>query len=155
MSFRSFPFVRWALGLLCAAIAVAAAPARAGASTPVGALSEARSFHSATLLPDGRVLIAGGGVPYGISNIGVATDTVELFDPATGTLQPTARMHEPRMGHGATLLEDGTVLVAGGYGGLPPAANSLLRTAEIYDPAAGTWTPTGSLNVARTSHTQT
>jgi Kelch motif len=87
---------------------------------------------TATLLPDGRVLVAGG---TGDSEVGA---TAEIYDPKTGTFSPTGSMTAARISHTATLLADGRVLVAGGsdeYG--------LVAPAEVYDPQTGTFSPTG------------
>jgi hypothetical protein len=111
-----------------------------GSATPwiaTGSLNVPRSRHSATLLPDGKVLVAGGRS----SNPPGALESAELYDPATGSWTATANLTTPRVGHGAALLPNGKVLVVGGdSGGL---------TAELYDPASGTWTATGSLNTPR------
>jgi len=100
---------------------------------------------SATLLSNGRVLIAGFGGSSGIS--------AELYDPATGSWARTGAMRTPRFYHTATLLPEGRVLVVGGadgeYGG------RVLATAEVYDPATGVWTQTGSLGKTRRDHTAT
>lgn len=92
---------------------------------------------SATKLLDGRVLIAGGAFNT------AATREAYLFDPATNSLTATGLMKYPRYGHGATLLPDGRVFVVGGYGTVgwqEPASTS----AEIYDPATGTWSSAAS-----------
>jgi hypothetical protein len=104
-------------------------------------LNTARDIHTATLLPNGQVLVAGG------QNGGGQLSGVELYDPVTGTWLLTNSMNTARGNHTATLLPNGKVLVAGGYN----AGNS----AELYDPATGKWTPTGPLNVARYAHTAT
>src|SRR6266550_5369266 len=113
-----------------------------------GSLNIGREYHTATLLPSGKVLVACGGVaeayafPY--------TNTAELYDPATGTWTFTGSLNNVRSLHTATLLPDGKVLVAGGW---PEAIST--GTAELYDPATGTWTFTGSLNIRRAAHTAT
>lgn len=121
-----------------------------------GSMQDARWSHTATLLPDGRVVVAGGfGEPYRAgSNSQPVLDTAELYDPRTGTWTPTGSMTTRRALHTAVLLADGRVLVAGGRTcdqPPPTACNFTFRsdTAEIYDPATGTWTPTGSLTIAR------
>jgi len=93
----------------------------------VGDLNIARESHTATLLPNGKVLIAGGS-----DASGNALTSAELFDPQTNTFQITGVMTASRMGHSATLLQNGKVLIAGGK------PNS--QTAELYDPASGTFT---------------
>src|SRR5215470_660778 len=75
----------------------------------VGSLNAARHSHTATLLPDGKVLIAGG-----VGRIVGITDSAELYDPATGSNQPTGSLNILRRNHTATLLLNGKVLVAGG-----------------------------------------
>jgi hypothetical protein len=105
-----------------------------------------RVFHTATLLRTGQVLLAGG------STDGFGTDiaTAELFDSLTGQLQPTGNMASEREFHTATLLADGRVLIAGGRRFLAgQLKDETLRTAEIYDPVAKTFSPTGSMNEAR------
>src|SRR5207247_7439610 len=77
-----------------------------GTWTPTGAMTQSRDVHSATLLPNGQVLAAGGSFP--------ARSNAELYDPATGTWTATAAMNTTRAYHTATLLPTGQVLVAGG-----------------------------------------
>ncbi len=96
-------------------------------------------LHTATLLPNGQVLVA-GGAPYLAS--------AELYDPATGTWAATGSMATTRAAHTATLLPNGQVLVAGGTGSDPTSA-------ELYNPATGTWTATRSMSTGRAYHTAT
>ncbi len=121
-----------------------------GTWTATGALTSARSSHTATLLGTGRILVVGGS-----DASGQLLATAELFDPLTGTWTATASLGNARSSHTATLLPDGKVLIAGGVG----AGGQPLASAELYDPAAGSgagaWTPTGPLNDARTAHTAT
>lgn len=101
-----------------------------GQWTATGAMLETRIYHTATLLPGGTVLVAGGanGVvdPFPIV-------TAERYDPVTGSWTATASMGEARSSYTATLLGDGTVLVAGGNG-----SSGYLASAELYDPGSGT-----------------
>ncbi|MBZ4329465.1 kelch repeat-containing protein [Corallococcus sp. AS-1-12] len=99
--------------------------------------------HTATLLQDGRVLIAGGSA----QKRSFYLDTTELFDPATNTWSAGAPMNARRLFHSATLLLDGRVLVAGGEGleGVEGFSNG----AELYDPTTNTWTRTGSMAQGR------
>jgi len=106
----------------------------------------ARTGHTATLLKDGRVLIAGGG-----------DGTAELFDPTTGTFSVTSPPLSGRLYATATLLADGRVLIAGGLGLTPGPDGHLSRlgTAEIFDPASGTFRGTISMIQTRRNHTAT
>ncbi|MHA7628950.1 Ig-like domain-containing protein [Corallococcus sp. M7] len=106
-----------------------------------------RSRHSATLLPSGRLLVAGGG-----DILGNGTASAEVFDPATGTWSSTGAMAGVRQAHTATLLPNGKVLVAGGAS---TSISSGIASAELYDPATGTWTDAGSMLSARRDHTAT
>lgn len=125
-------------------------------AAPPGTLrmTVARSLHTATLLRTGKVLIAGGSGPSALATRPLAS--AELFDPATRAFTPTGSMKEARQSHTATLLPDGKVLLAGGLGvqAAGQAAN-VLRSAEIYDPATGLFTSTGSLPAGRSLHTAT
>jgi hypothetical protein len=117
-----------------------------------GSMATARRFHTATLLNNGKVLVAGGEDSG--SN---AFDTAELYDPATGMFtQTTHNMTTPRAGHTATLLGNGKVLITGGTAGSASAAGeAAIDTAELYDPASDTFTATGSMTAARVEHTAT
>jgi len=109
-----------------------------------GSLNVARYGHTATLLQDGRVLVVGG---YGYAS--ARLDSAELYDPVAGTWSLTGNMHFPRVNHTATLLPDGRVLVAGGDTSSNPPNFGLTDTAEIYDPATGVWSMTGSMSTGR------
>ena len=114
-----------------------------------GDMVEARNAHSATLLADGRVLVAGGRA----SRIGPALDSAEVYDPETNTWSATASMGTARFNHTATRLPDGRVLVAGGFTvGFADNAQPFPGTAEIYDPATGQWSPAGEMVVRRAAH---
>jgi hypothetical protein len=109
-----------------------------------------REGHTATLLPNGKVLIAGGATGNGVTT-GENTDTAELFDPASGTftLVPST-MTSRRNGPTATLLTSGKVLIVGGFG------FAYSNTAEAFDPATGTFTLLpNTMNFARNGHTAT
>src|SRR5580704_7890245 len=109
-----------------------------------------RSLHTATMLPNGKVLVAGGD-----DNSGHATASAEIYDPVAGRWTAAGNMTVPRTSHTATLLPNGTVLVAGGSRGTAVERNSAQANAEIYDPVAGTWTVTGHMTSARVDHTAT
>jgi hypothetical protein len=119
-------------------------PAPALAFVSTGDLTTMREGHSATLLPDGRVLVAGG---WGNGILASA----ELYDPASEAFAQTGSMAAGRAGHTATLLPSGLVLIAGGGN----ANGDPVASAELYDPASGAFTPTGAMTVARSSHTAT
>jgi N-acetylneuraminic acid mutarotase len=149
---------------------------------PGGNMSGGRSDHTATLLYDGTVLVAGGSV----------APSADTFDSAAGTWQATGAMTAVRHGHTETLLFDGRVLAAGGgnasaelydpmtrawsaTGSMATArydaaaarlpdgrvitsggcAGNACPDAEIYDPALGTWSPAAAMHVARVGHTTT
>jgi N-acetylneuraminic acid mutarotase len=117
-----------------------------GTWTATGTLATARYLHTATFLPNGKVLVAGGdNSSYG----DVGLSSAELYDPASGAWTSTGSLITARNTHTATLLGNGTVLVAGGYN----YPDRQLASAELYDPANGTWTATGSLGAARALHT--
>ena len=118
-----------------------------GAFTRAGAMATAREQHTATLLADGRVLIVGGGTPAPGSGGFQATVTAEIYDPSTGSFSVTGSMAAARTFHTATLLPNGTVLVAGG--------GSETSTAEIYNPATGSFSITGGMEIGRSGHTAT
>src|SRR5262245_23325359 len=142
-------------GLLSGIILAPERARRASAQTPgpswslTGSLLRARTGHTATLLANGQVLVAGGDDDHQIPGV---LSSAELYDPATGTWRATGALNIARGGHTATLLDNGQVLVAGGIGG---ACCQGLSSAELYDPATGTWRATGALNIARGSHTAT
>jgi hypothetical protein len=126
-----------ALALLILA-AVLPQPSLAGWS-PTGSLNIARAKHTATLLPNGKVLVVGG----------YTLDSAELYDQDALGFSVTSPMGTARAGHTSTLLPNGKVLVVGGYNG------SYLNSAQLYDPAYGTWSPAGTMNTPRAGHTAT
>lgn len=119
-----------------------------GTWTLTGDLNVRRALHTATLLPDGTVLVAGGrtctDAPPTACNFQHRTNTAEIYDPATGAWTSVAPMAEDRHTTSAALLPDGTVLVPAGF-----TSQGTSRTAEIYDPATRTWHLTGSLDRGR------
>jgi hypothetical protein len=116
-----------------------------GTFIATGALATGRQEHTATLLLDGRVLIAGG---WGSTAVFASA---ELYDPKSGKFSPTGSMNETRAQHTATLLGDGRVLIVGGE----DFDGNCRTSAELYDPTAGTFSPTGSMTLARQNHTAT
>jgi Galactose oxidase, central domain/Kelch motif len=112
---------------------------------PWGAMLVGRARHTATLLPDGRILIAGG------YNNDQYLAEAEIFDPSTDITTQIASMNSPRQDHTATLLNDGRVLVTGGYNN----ERHWLNDSEIYDPASGTWMVLPMLATHGVQHTAT
>jgi N-acetylneuraminic acid mutarotase len=104
-------------------------------------MASPRSGHTATLLPNGGVLIAGG-----MNGNGSYSDGLEIFDPTTNSFTTTRSMSARRVGHTATLLPDGKVLIAGGFN------KDYVQGAELYDPPTARFTPTGPLNAPRSEH---
>jgi len=126
---------------------VGATVGQAGVTSPAPVYPHREQITTTRLL-DGRVLIAGGLDPALVTRA-----EAEIFNPATGTFTAVPSMSTPRRWHTATLLPDGRVLVAGG---VPTSSNSIpTATAEIFDPASGTWSPAGSMNTIRGYHTAT
>ncbi len=124
-----------------------AAPSRPHSWTATGPMITPGRVGPATLLPNGTVLLAGGTVGSEL------LASAELFDPGSGSWVAAAAMLQGREGHTATLLSDGTVLVAGGNS--RAEQDPALASAELYDPATGTWTATGQMTQPRTGHTAT
>ena len=123
-----------------------------GTFSYTGSLNGARLDHTATLLNNGKVLIAGGWEPSPYPP--VIFGSAELYDPATGTFSyTTGTMNTPRYLQTATLLNNGKVLIAGGTIASPDGPST--ANAELYDPAIGTFSYTGSMNTARIYHTAT
>lgn len=112
-------------------------------TTPAAKLVPARSSYTATLLANGQVLIAGGSGTNG--GFTANLDSAELYDPATGKFTSTGKMTQPRSWHTAVLLADGQVLLAGGTTNALGGSKDV-RSAELYDPASGTFSPTGSFS---------
>lgn len=100
----------------------------AGAWIRANPMNVARKAHTATLLRDGRVLVAGGE-----DSSFQMLNSAEIYDPATGQWSLTGNLNEPRSGHSAVLLADGKVLIVG------------RQSAEIFDPATSKWTPTADM----------
>ncbi|MFD9516229.1 kelch repeat-containing protein [Streptomyces sp. NPDC059979] len=123
----------------------------AGTWTPAGPMSGARYGHSATLLPDGRVLVAGGNRPRDARTVATLT-TAELFDPDTGTWSPAREMADARWHHIAAPLPGGRLLVVGGMAAAGRIVPTALALCEIYDPRTDTWSAAGAMRDARFGH---
>jgi len=121
-----------------------------GTWSGTGDLNTGRELHTATLLSNGKVLIAGGFVD---SDAALVTNSAELYDPDTGTWSLTGNLHTARAYHTATLLIDDKVLVAGGF--YADSLPTIIAEGELYDPTTGAWHDTASLNAVRRFHTAT
>ena len=106
-------------------------------------MEQARKFHSAELLQDGRVLVVGGQ-----DREFKPLASAELYDPQTGTWNTTGSMSVPRRDHNTVLLPDGRVLAMGGL----DEDRKGLSSAEVYDPQTGEWSPVPNMTVARRGH---
>jgi hypothetical protein len=122
---------------------------KTGIFSPTGSMTTGRAGHTSTLLQDGRVLVAGGDY-YASSQLN-SIGSVEIYDPSTGKFTATGSLKTPRFGHTDTLLPDGRVLIAGGWG---PGFIGV-ATAELYDPTSGTFSLTGSMSTTRETHSAT
>ena len=115
-----------------------------------GTMGTGHGLATASLLPDGRVLVAGGALQSGCCGGMVAAD---LYNPSTGTWQAAANMNVAREAAASVVLPDGTVLMTGGYNGI--TTTPYLASTEIYQPATNTWTLGPSMNQGRVGHTAT
>jgi Galactose oxidase, central domain len=135
-----------------------------GRFTATGSLGQPRTHHTATLLPSGKVLVVGGTQVQppgggGARPAPVSLDSVEIYDPASGTFKSAGKLAVARDSHSATLLANGTVLVAGGYshgfdGDADPEWFTMF-TAEKFDPTTSVSTRAASLEVDRAEHVAT
>jgi len=134
-----------------------------GTFSTTGSMTDPRYSHTATLLNSGKVLVAGGYGPMPTCSTAPVLNTAELYDPTTGAFTATGSMNSPRFNHTATLLNSNLVLVAAGDSG--PLYNlecnpvildlRVLPSAELYDPAAGTFAHADNLIAERELHTAT
>jgi Bacterial Ig-like domain (group 3)/Bacterial Ig-like domain (group 2)/Galactose oxidase, central domain len=139
--------IQAALGTLNSSTTLTGTPSRFRFT---GSMINARDTFTATTLQNGKVLIAGG--------TGDGTSLVaqgELYDPTTGTFTKTGNLYTPRFNHTATRLNNGLVLIAGGQVAVGDGTFTETANAELYDPNAGTFSPTSSMNQARKLHTAT
>ena len=119
-----------------------------GIFTATGSMTTTRYYTAATPLQNGEVLVLGGDGPGN-----VILQSAEIYNPATGTFSLTGSMTTPRVGPTATLLNNGQVLVTGGS--VNNQTNTYLASAELYNPATGTFTATGSMSTMRSAATAT
>lgn len=139
---------------LVAGLCVAASALAQGRVVSAGAVALARTHHTATVLPDGRVMVAGGRGADGLSTL----PSVELYDPKKNRWTPGPPMTVGRSHHAATLLADGRVLVTGGTTHEATGDGHrfvALAAAEVFDPVEGRWTPVPDMAEARNGHTAT
>jgi hypothetical protein len=114
--------------------------------TPVRPMTAAREHFTATLLPGGKVLMAGG---QSVTDTPLAS--AELYNPAARSFTATGPLHDARTYPAATLLQDGQVLITGGLG----SNFAALSSAELYNPGTGTWASTTPANAAGYAETST
>lgn len=131
-------------------LGLATGVSRAGdlSAAPPGSLQVGRSFHAASALGNGDVLVVGG-----IGEAGEGLASAERYDPARGSFSPVGAMSTSRVAHTVTLLEDERLLVVGGT--KQPGGGSPLASAEAYDPASEAFSDVGLLSSSRSSHTAT
>jgi hypothetical protein len=115
------------------------AVAAAGSIRFLGRMNSERAAHTATLLNDGRVLIAGGFAAGSMSS-------AEVYEPRLQRFMNLKGMGSARAGHAATVLPNGKVLITGGYNGV------YLRSCEIFDPLTGRFSPAGEMAIPRSGH---
>ena len=113
-----------------------------GTWTITGNITNARYYHTASVLTNGKVLISGG-----LDSSGNYLNSAEVYDPSTGTWAMTGYMTYSRYYHTASVLTNGKVLVSGGISFI------FLNNAELYDPSTETWTMTSYMTSARYYHT--
>jgi hypothetical protein len=134
----------------------------AGTFTSTGALATGRHSHTASMLPDGRVLIVGGwsgSVTTGGAHTGKPVATAEVYNVATGTFSAAGSLANARFRHAAATLPDGKILIAGGSDSADPSTQTAeprpLASVELYDPAAGSLSPGPSMTMPRVGPTAT
>ena len=115
---------------------------------PTGRMVYGHTSPTAALLLNGQILIAGGDIGDGGDG---ATTRVELYDPTLGAFAATGNLNVGREQNATVLLPDGTVLAAGGHGGVPVTGGGFdnLASAEIYNPVTGRFSSTGSMTTGR------
>ena len=131
------------------ALIVITAAALPASVSPLERMTLPRAAHTATLLASGKVLLAGGCVADGC-DLDERSAMTELYDNAARRFEPGPRLPEPRVGHVATRLRDGTVLVAGGW-----TASGVTASALLYQPGESRFVRVGSMSVPRGGFTAT
>jgi N-acetylneuraminic acid mutarotase len=123
-----------------------------------GTMSSPRYQHTASLLANGMVLVAGGNNRVGTCSCTTFVASADLYNPANNSFTPTGSLLTARYAHTATALPNGMVVVTGGFGGATSTLESggaPLSSAELYNPTTGKWTATGSMTTPRMNHTAT
>lgn len=138
------PAVIAVLGALLVLEAGQAAPVVGYRATPIASMSTPRASHSATLLKDGSVLIAGGCAADGCEAYAASS---ERFDPKRAAFLPAGSMQVGRSSHSAVALADGRVLITGGW-----TRNGVTASAELFDSSTNRFTPAGAMTVPRADH---
>ncbi len=134
-----------------------------GTWSPASNMAVPRAYHTATLLPNGKVLVVGGRGLVALSApwqpAGRAIASAELYDPKTGRWSSAGTLSAPRYAHTATLLANGKVLIVGGNQTMPnaslPAGADTVSSTELYDPQTNRWSLAASMQTARSSHSAT
>jgi N-acetylneuraminic acid mutarotase len=139
-------FLLGILGVLSCVFLMVSCDVTKGTWTTTDSLNHERYAHSANLLHDGKVLVAGG---FDLQGLGQTS--AELYNPDNGSWSETSTLKDGRAGHTATLLDDGRVLVTGGIAG--PALS--LSTVEIFDPSKQQWLEAAAMHTDRFDHTAT
>jgi N-acetylneuraminic acid mutarotase len=121
---------------------------KAGSPGAVSTMGTARWNHTATLLPNGKVLIVGGLARVANAVMPISLSSTELYDPSSNSWSPSGALAIARESHTATLLPSGKVLVVGGVA----EGHDASRTAELYDSASESWSPAGKMAKARSSY---
>jgi WD40 repeat protein len=143
-------------------------PTRAGTSivtvttssakfSPTGNMQQPRGYQTATLLTNGKVLMAGGATRADPLCAGGIT-SAELYDSSSGSFTKTGSLSAQRYAHTATLLQNGDALLAGGFGSgydCEDLGEPSQSSAEIYNPSTGTFQTAGNMTMGRAGHTAT
>lgn len=129
-----------------------------GTFTATSPMSRPRALHSATLLADGRVLVVGGttSLADALSAIAGSQDSTEIWNPATGNWSAAATMSDRLLGPGLTTLQNGRVLMSGGFDidivVVFPVPVGAIARCQLYDPGTNSWSGAAAMNAPRMAH---